>query len=148
MVKVGLIKRMFFRTIVLKQTPNGTFVATDITNFPDEGSIVKADTAVLNVRPDRIFPVTGLKNIERICIQEPKSIDLMDISQGYANASEGMPETVLQDMLDNAYNAGRLEAEGTGGAEEKWKKQIPLIMILGVLNLFAIIGAIYMMMKK
>jgi len=143
----GLIERMFKRTIVLKRTPNGKWMCTDITNIPDDQAVVKAGKTILNLRPDRIFPVSGLKNIDRLCIQEPYGIDLIDLSAETPDSSS-MPENTLQDLLDNAYNAGRLEAEGTGTDEEKWKKQIQMILIMSVLSLLVSIGSIYMSRMK
>jgi len=143
---VGLIERMFKRTIVLKRLPNGKWLATDITNLPDDAPVVKAGKAILMLRPDRIFPVNGLKNIDRLCIQEPDGIELIDIANPTEN--NGISEKVMQNLLDNAFNAGRLETEGTGGDEEKWKKQIQMTMICSVLGLLTSIGAIYMMLKK
>ena len=143
---VGLIERMFKRTIVLKRLQNGKWLATDITNLPDDAPVVKAGKAILMLRPDRIFPVNGLKNIDRLCIQEPDGIELIDIANPTEN--NGISEKVMQNLLDNAFNAGRLETEGTGGDEEKWKKQIQMTMICSVLGLLTSIGAIYMMLKK
>ena len=141
--KVGLIERMFKRTVVLKRLPNGKWLATDITNFPDDAPIIKAGKTILMLRPDRIFPVNGLKNIDRLCIQDPDSVELIDLSNK-SMVSEGIPEKVIANMLDNAFNAGRLETEGTGGDEEKWKQQIKMILIIGILILLVQIGSIYM----
>lgn len=139
---VGFIERMFRRTYVLKQAKNGKWIATDITNIPDDQPVVKAGTKILNLRPDRIFPVTGLKNIDRICFQEPDGIELIDLA--HPVESQGMTEKTLFDMLENAHNAGKYETEGTGTNEEKWKKQIQMILIMSVITLLVSIGSIYM----
>lgn len=143
---VSLFERMFRRTIVMKQGKNGKWVATDITNIPDDQPVVKAGTKILNLRPDRIFPVMGLKNIDRICFQEPDGIELIDLA--HPTDYQGMTEKTLFDMLENAHNAGKYETEGTGTGEEKWKKQIQMILIMSVISLLVSIGSIYMARLK
>lgn len=142
---VGLFERMFRRTYVFKQAKNGKFIATDITNLPDDQPVLKAGTKILNLRPDLIFPVTGLKNIDRICFQESDGIELIDLAHLHDEVNHNqMSERMLFDMLEDAHKAGKYETEGTGIGENKMEKQVKAILILSILTLLVSIGSIYM----
>lgn len=125
-----LFDKLFRRKILLRPMPDGTYLATNITNITESVQHEIGNTTIFT--PNRIIRVTGLKNIDSIAIKEFNGVGLIDPFNEDANEGR-MSEKMLSDMLDNAEAAGRLMAEGEGDlGNDKIKKMLTIITIASI----------------
>jgi len=125
-----LFDKLFRRKILLRPMPDGTYLATNITNITESVQHEIGNTTIFT--PNRIIRVTGLKNIDSIAIKEFNGVELIDPFNEDANEGR-MSEKILSDMLDNAEAAGRLMAEGEGDlGNDKIKKMLTIITIASI----------------
>jgi len=125
-----LFDKLFRRKILLRPMPDGTYLATNITNITESVQHEIGNTTIFT--PNRIIRVTGLKNIDSIAIKEFNGVGLIDPFNEDANEGR-MSEKMLSDMLDNAEAAGRLMAEGEGDlGNDKIKKMLTIITITSI----------------
>lgn len=125
-----LFDKLFRRKILLRPMPDGTYLATNITNITESVQHEIGNTTIFT--PNRIIRVTGLKNIDSIAIKEFNGVGLIDPFNEDANEGR-MSEKILSDMLDNAEAAGRLMAEGEGDlGNDKIKKMLTIITITSI----------------
>lgn len=125
-----ILNKLFRKKILLRPMPDGTYLATNITDITESVQHEIGNTTIFS--PNRIIRVAGLKNIDAIAIKEYNGVELIDPFNENANESR-MSEKMLSDMLDNAEAAGRLMAEGEGDlGNEKIKRMITIITITSI----------------
>lgn len=139
----AIIDKLFRKTILLKAKSDGTFEAIDITGESND-ALLKKEGITVELKPTNIYKVVGLKRIANICIQEYNGTQLVSL---FGKEQEPMTETTLMNMLENAENAGRLQAEGGGADQEKMRKQMSMMLILAVVSAIGVVTLIYMKLR-
>lgn len=135
-----IIDKLYRKTIVLKPNADGTFDWIDITG-ETQNKILKRQDIDVELKPKLIYKVSGMKRTANFCVKRFDSTQLVDL---FSDDIEQMTEKTFMDALENAENAGRLQAEGGGIDAEKQRKQMGIIMICSILSVFGIIALIYM----
>ncbi len=135
--------KMFRKTIMLRPTPEGILVASNVTGidkiFMNEKG-ANGEKHALEMNPNRIYRVRGLPNIDKICIHDYNTPQLKDL---FKENSSTMSEKTLSDMLERSEAAGKKQAEGEG--QGNIANDLRLVKIFSLVA--ALIG-LYMAMKK
>jgi len=135
-----IIDGLYRKTILFNPNADGTFTWIDITG-ESTNKILKISDITVELKPKLIYKVSGLKRTANFCVKRFDSTQLVDL---FSDDAEQMTEKTFMDALENAENAGRLQAESGGVDAEKRKKQLSLILICSILTVMGIIVLIYM----